>query len=205
MAEPDEFRAMKGIDVDTLRREIKDKYAEVVAKPNGEFHFHTGRVAAERAGYEASWLDGVPQDALSSFAGVANPFHWGLPRAGEHVVDVGSGAGSDSFIAANAVGPEGSVIGVDMTPAMLARSRASASGSANIEFLEGVAEELPVPDGWADLVISNGVINLVPDKLAAYSEIARVLKPGGRVQVADICVEVEVPESARRDIDLWTG
>ena len=200
---------MKGIDVDVLRQEIQDKYAELVAKPDGEFHFHTGRVAAERAGYEASWLDGVPEDALSSFAGVANPFHWGLPNAGEHVVDVGSGAGSDSFIAANAVGPDGSVVGVDMTPAMLERSRASArasaSGSANIEFREGVAEELPVPDGWADVVISNGVINLVPDKLAAYSEITRVLKPGGRVQVADICVELEVPESARRDIDLWTG
>ena len=94
MAEPDERRAMTGIDVDTLRREIQDKYAEVVAKPDGEFHFHTGRVAAERAGYEASWLDGVPQDALRSFAGVANPFHWGLPKAGEHVVDVGSGGGT---------------------------------------------------------------------------------------------------------------
>jgi ubiquinone/menaquinone biosynthesis C-methylase UbiE len=121
------------------------------------------------------------------------------------VVDVGSGAGSDSFIAAKAVGPEGSVVGIDMTPAMLDRARASASGFANVEFRQGVAEQLPVPDGWADVVVSNGVINLVPDKMAAYSEITRVLKPGGRVQVADICVELEVPESARRDIDLWTG
>jgi arsenite methyltransferase len=196
---------MAELDLGSLRREIQTKYAEVVAKPNSEFHFRTGRVAAERAGYAASWLDGVPEDALGSFAGVANPFHWGLPHAGEHVVDVGSGAGSDSFIAANAVGPSGSVVGVDMTPAMLERSRASAAGFDNIEFREGMAEGLPVPDGWADIVISNGVINLVPDKMAAYSEISRVLKPGGRIQVADICVELEVPESARDDIDLWTG
>ncbi len=196
---------MSELDIASLRQEIQNKYAELVAKPNGEFHFHTGRVAAERAGYEASWLDGVPDDALGSFAGVANPFHWGLPQTAEHVVDVGSGAGSDSFIAASAVGPKGNVVGVDMTPAMVERSRASASGFDNVEFREGVAEELPVEDGWADVVISNGVINLVPDKLAAYSEIARVLKPGGRVQVADICVELEVPESARDDIDLWTG
>jgi SAM-dependent methyltransferase len=196
---------MADLDVENLRKEIQDKYAKVVASPNGEFHFHTGRVAAERAGYAAAWLDGVPEDALGSFAGVANPFHWGLPQPGERVVDVGSGAGSDSFIAAKAVGPEGSVVGIDMTPAMLDRARASASGFANVEFRQGVAEQLPVPDGWADVVVSNGVINLVPDKMAAYSEITRVLKPGGRVQVADICVELEVPESARRDIDLWTG
>lgn len=196
---------MAELDVEALRREIQDKYSEVVAKPDSEFHFHTGRVAAERAGYEAAWLDGVPEDALGSFAGVANPFHWGLPKAGERVIDVGSGAGADSFIAANAVGPEGRVVGVDMTPAMLESSRASAKGSPNVEFREGVAEEIPVPDGWADVVISNGVINLVPDKVAAYSEISRVLRPGGRVQIADICVELEVPESARRDIDLWTG
>jgi arsenite methyltransferase len=196
---------MADLDVEKLRREIQDKYSEVVAKPNSEFHFHTGRVAAERAGYDAEWLDAVPEGALGSFAGVANPFHWGLPKSGERVVDIGSGAGSDSFIAANAVGPDGSVIGVDMTAAMLENSRVSAEGFTNVEFREGVAEELPVPDGWADIVISNGVINLVPDKMAAYSEIVRVLKPDGRVQVADICVELEVPESARRDIDLWTG
>ena len=138
---------------------------------------------------------------------VANPFHWGLPRAGERVVDVGSGTGLDSMIAANAVRPEGTVVGVDMTPEMLERALAGAdeAGIVNVEFREGLAEQLPVDDGWADLVISNGVINLVPDKLGAYREIARVLKPGGRVQVADICVEKPVPESALRDIDLWTG
>ncbi len=195
------------VDIEQLRTEIQEKYAEVVAKPNSDFHFHTGRVAAKRAGYEDPWIDGVPESALGSFAGVANPFHWGLPRAGEYVVDVGSGAGTDSMIAANAVGPEGSVIGVDMTPEMLERSRASVAeaGITSVDFRDGLAERLPVEDGWADVVISNGVINLVPDKLAAYREIARVLKPGGRVQVADICVELEVPESAQRDIDLWTG
>ncbi|MEX0991663.1 MAG: methyltransferase domain-containing protein [Actinomycetota bacterium] len=195
------------VDIEQLRAEIQEKYAEVVAKPNSDFHFHTGRVAAERAGYDAAWLDGVPESALGSFAGVANPFHWGLPRPGDHVVDVGSGAGSDSLIAANAVGPEGSVVGVDMTAEMLERSRASAAEAqiTNVEFREGFAEGLPVEDGWADMVISNGVINLVPDKLAAYREIVRVLKPGGRVHIADICVEMEVPESAQRDVDLWTG
>lgn len=197
---------MADLDMGKLRQEIQDKYSEVVARPDSEFHFHTGRVAAERAGYEAAWLDAVPEEALGSFAGVANPFHWGLPKSGERVVDVGSGAGSDSFIAANAVGLKGAVIGIDMTPAMLDRARAAAEDrQTKVEFREGVAEELPVPDAWADVVISNGVINLVPDKMAAYSEIARVLKPGGRIQIADICVELEVPESARRDIDLWTG
>ena len=144
---------------------------------------------------------------MESFAGVANPFHWGLPKSGERVVDVGSGAGADSLIAALAVGDDGAVIGVDMTPAMLERSRSAASsaGLSHVTFSEGVAEHLPVEDGWADVVISNGVINLVPDKVAAYREIVRVLRPGGRVQAADICVEMEVPESARSDVDLWTG
>jgi len=139
--------------------------------------------------------------------GLANPFRWGLPQAGENVVDVGSCAGMDCLIAARAVGPKGRVVGVDMTPAMLERADACAreAGLTNVEFRKGLAESLPVPDGWADVVISNGVINLVPDKVGAYQEIARVLKPGGRVQVADICVEKPVPEAALGDIDLWTG
>ncbi len=195
------------LDVDALRREVQDKYSRIAEKPDGSYHFHMGRVAAERAGYENEWLDAVPTAAMESFAGVANPFYWGLPKHGERVVDVGSGAGSDSLIAARAVGDDGAVIGVDMTPAMLERSRSAASsaGLSHVTFSEGVAEHLPVEDGWADVVISNGVINLVPDKVAAYREIVRVLRPGGRVQVADICVEMEVPESARSDIDLWTG
>lgn len=150
---------------------------------------------------------GLPEDAVSSFAGVANPFHWGLPKPGERVVDVGCGAGTDCLIASSAIGSDGHVVGVDMTGAMLERARAGAAraGVTNAEFREGYAESIPVTDAWADLVISNGVINLVPDKLAAYREIARVLRPGGRIQIADICVDREVSEGAKRDIDLWSG
>ena len=195
------------VDTDRLRREVKEKYREVVEHPDATFHFHTGLRAATNAGYVAEWVEGLPKQAVASFAGLSNPFHWGLPRSGERVVDVGSGAGMDSLIAARAVGPSGAVIGVDMTPAMLQRAREAAIEASipNVEFQEGLAESLPVPDGWADLVISNGVINLVPGKLQAYREITRVLHPGGRVQVADICVERPIPESALGDIDLWTG
>ena len=195
------------IDVERLRSEIRDKYEEVVKKPDAPFHFRTGRPAAMRAGYLEEWLEGLPEWAVGSFAGVANPYHWGLPHTGERVVDVGSGAGIDCLVAARAVGPDGAVVGVDMTPAMLERAGVAAAeaGFGNLEFREGLAERIPVEDGWADLVISNGVINLVPDKLGAYREIVRVLRPGGRVQVADICVERPVPEAAQRDVDLWTG
>ena len=195
------------VDVAKLREEIRTKYVEVVEHPDATFHFHTGLRATANAGYRDEWLEGLPRSSITSFAGVANPFHWGLPRPGERVVDIGSGAGMDSMVAANAVGAEGRVVGVDMTPEMLERARTGAeeAGIRNVEFREGLAEQLPVDDGWADVAISNGVINLVPDKLGAYSEIARILKPGGRVQVADICVEKPVPESALKDIDLWTG
>jgi SAM-dependent methyltransferase len=195
------------VDLERLREEIQDKYMEVVESPDADFHFHTGKRAAANAGYLDEWIEDLPGSSITSFAGVANPFHWGLPRSGEHVVDVGSGAGMDSLIAARAVGSGGRVVGVDMTPAMLERARASAveAGLVNVAFREGLAESLPIADGWADVVISNGVINLVPDKVGAYQEIARVLKPGGRVQVADICVEKPVPAAALGDIDLWTG
>jgi arsenite methyltransferase len=195
------------VDVDRLRDEVREKYREVVDHPDATFHFHTGLRAAGNAGYLEEWVEGLPKQTVASFAGVSNPFHWGLPAPGERVVDVGSGAGMDSLIASRAVGPDGAVVGVDMTPAMIDRARAAASeaSASNVEFRQGLAESLPVPDGWADVVISNGVINLVPDKLGAYREIARVLRPGGRVQVADICVEQPVPESALQDIDLWTG
>jgi len=195
------------VDVGKLRDEIQSKYQEVVDHPDATFHFHTGVRAASNAGYENAWLEGLPKQAVASFAGVANPFNWGLPLDGERVVDVGSGAGMDSMIAARAVGPTGQVIGVDMTPAMLERARAGArdAGIENVEFREGLAERLPVDKGWADVVISNGVLNLVPDKVGAYKQIFRALKPGGRIQIADICVDRPVPESALRDIDLWTG
>ncbi len=195
------------VDLDDLRREVRDKYREVAEDPGGEYHFHTGRPHAVRLGYPSEPLGSLPDEMCDSFAGVANPFYWGLPLPGERVVDLGSGAGMDSFIAALCVGDTGAVIGIDMTPEMLARSRRGAErmGLSNIEFREGFIEKLPIESDWADLVISNGVINLCPDKLGVYREINRVLKPGGRMTIADICVERPVPESALRDIDLWTG
>jgi arsenite methyltransferase len=196
------------VDVAALRSAVQEHYAEVAHDPTGgDFHFHTGRAATARLGYPDELLDGFPEACIEAFAGVANPFHWGLPRAGERVIDIGSGGGLDAMVAARVVGPEGAVVGVDMTPAMLARARrnAEAAGIDNVEFREGLAEDLPVEDGWADLVISNGVLNLVPDKVAAYEEIVRALRPGGRIQIADVCVEVEVPRDAREDIELWKG
>jgi len=195
------------VDVDALRREVQEKYREVAADPTAEFHFHTGRAHALRMGYPESPLDQLPDEATDAFAGVANPFHWGLPKRGERVVDLGSGAGMDTFLAALAVGAEGRAIGIDMTSEMLDLSSHMATelDLQNVEFREGLIEQLPVESDWADVVISNGVINLCPDKLGVYKEIRRVLKPGGRMTIADICVEKPVPQSALKDIDLWTG
>ena len=157
--------------------------------------------------YEDEWLEGIREASIESFARTGNPFSLGELRPGERVVDVGCGAGIDSLIAATRVGSEGRVIGVDMTPSMLQKARQAAKevGLANVEFREGYAEELPVEDGWADVVISNGVLNLIPDKATALEEMSRVLKPGGRLQIGDILVQKAVPESAKRKIDLWTG
>lgn len=195
------------VDVDRLRSEVRTKYREVAEQPTAAYHFHTGRAHALRLGYRPDLIGQLPEPACEAFAGVAHPFHWGTPRPGEHVVDLGSGGGMDSLLAALCVGTEGRVVGVDMTPEMLQRSAhvAAENGFDNVEFREGVIESVPVEDGWADVVISNGVINLCPDKLRVYSEIARVLKPGGRMMIADICIEKPVPEDALRDIDLWTG
>lgn len=195
------------VDVDHLRSEILTKYSEVAETPGALHHFHTGRPALDHLEYPREVTDPLPDTAADAFAGVANVFHWGLPAPGERVVDVGSGAGTDALIAAHAVGDAGAVVGVDMNEAMLGRARAAAQagGYHGVEFREGAAEALPVPDGWADVVISNGVLNLVPDKAAAYTEIQRVLRPGGRMQVSDICVDHEVPDQARADVDLWTA
>ena len=195
------------VDIDELRKEVREKYSEVAKDPTARYHFHTGRAHALRLGYPPTQLDTLPEEACEAFAGVGNPFFWGGPKPGEKVVDLGSGAGTDSFLAARWVGDEGRVIGVDMTPEMIARSRTMAAkyGLTNVEFREGLIEDLPVDDGWADVVISNGVINLCPDKIGVYRQIFRVLNPGGRMTVADICVERPVPEVALRDIDLWTG
>ena len=195
------------LDVDTLRRAIREEYAEVAANPEKGFHFHTGRPLARMLEYADEWLEGLPESSIESFAGTGNPFSLGELRPGERVVDVGCGAGIDSLIAAKKVGPDGRVIGVDMTQSMLEKARQGAkeAGLKNVEFREGYAEELPIVDGWADVVISNGVLNLMPDKSAALEEMSRVLKPNGRLQIGDILVQKAVPESAKRKIDLWTG
>ena len=195
------------VDAELLRSEVRQKYKEVAVDPHGEFHFHTGRPLAARLGYDPSVVHELPDVAVESFAGVGNPFSIHDFTAGEKVVDVGSGAGFDSFIAAEFVGESGEVVGVDMTSEMLDKSRttASALGMDHVEFREGLAEALPVPDGWADVVISNGVFNLCADKQAVFNEAMRVLRPGGRLQFADIANGNEVPEEAVRDIDLWTA
>ena len=195
------------LDINTLRRAIREEYAEVAANPEKGFHFHTGRPLARMLEYADEWLEGLPESSIGSFAGTGNPFSLGELRPGERVVDVGCGAGIDSLIAAKKVGPNGRVIGVDMTPSMLKKARQGAkeAGLKNVEFREGYAEELPIVDGWAEVVISNGVLNLMPDKSAALEEMSRVLKPNGRLQIGDILVQKAVPESAKRKIDLWTG
>ncbi len=195
------------VDRDTLRNAIREEYQEVAREPQKGFHFHTGRRLARILGYDEALLEGVPEASIGPFAGTGNPFRMGSLGPGERVVDVGCGAGIDSLIAAGMVGPEGSVIGVDMTPAMLetAESSRREAGRTNVEFRKGFGEELPVPEGWADVVISNGAFNLMPDKLRALREMSRVLKPGGRLQIADILVQKPVSESAKEDIDLWTG
>jgi SAM-dependent methyltransferase len=194
-------------DLESLRAAIQEEYERVALEPQRGFHFHTGRPLASLLGYPDEWLAGLPESSIESFAGTGNPFILGALHAGEKIVDVGSGAGFDSLIAARMVSPSGQVIGIDMTPAMIekARSAADEAGIDNVEFRHGYAEALPVEDGWADVVISNGVLNLIPDKSTALQEMARVLKPGGRLQIGDILVQKAVPESARRKIDLWTG
>jgi arsenite methyltransferase len=195
------------LDVEVLREAIQEEYAEVAAHPHRGFHFHTGRPLARMLEYADEWLIGIPESSIESFAGTGNPFSLGELHPGERVVDVGCGAGIDSLIAAKKVAPGGRVIGVDMTPSMLEKARyaANETGLSNVEFREGYAEALPVEDGWADVVISNGVLNLMPDKAAALEEMSRVLKPDGRLQIGDILVQKAVPESAKRKIDLWTG
>ena len=195
------------LDTDLLRAAIQEEYAEVASCPLKGFHFHTGRYLADRLGYPAGRVMSLPDAAVESFAGVGNPFTWGDPRSGATVIDLGSGAGFDALLAGQMVGPEGHVIGVDMTPAMLEKARGNAVllGLGNVEFREGFLESLPVETGSLDLVISNGVINLCPDKETVLGEAFRVLKPGGRLQISDIIVSIPVPGDAKEDIALWTG
>lgn len=193
------------VNAEELRCLISDKYTEVAKTPGKGFHFHTGKPLAMMLGYEEAIVDALPSGTVDSFAGTGNPFSMGELRAGETVLDVGCGAGFDTLIAARQVGPSGRVISIDMTPAMLEKAQAGARGAAllNIDFREGLAEALPADNESVDVVISNGVINLCPDKMAAMQEIHRVLKPGGRIQIGDIVVHKEVPEDAKADIDLW--
>jgi arsenite methyltransferase len=194
------------IDVHLLKSEIKKTYASVSDEPEREFVFPTGRAWAEDLGYPRE-LANVPDNAVESFAGVANPWTMGRLTEGERVLDLGSGAGTDSLVAAQMVGPEGSVTGIDMTPEMLGKARgaAAALGVGNVEFVEGEAEHLPFPDASFDVVISNGVIDLIPDKDAVFAELHRVLVPGGRIQIADVTIQNPVSAEGRRNIDLWTG
>jgi arsenite methyltransferase len=194
------------IDVATLKSEVRKIYARVSTAPDEDFIFPTGRAWAEDLGYPDE-LAAVPQSAVESFAGVANPFSLGRLRPGEHVLDLGSGAGTDSLVAALMVGPAGHVTGIDMTLEMLEKARRSASemGTQNVDFIESEAEALPFAEASFDVVISNGVIDLIPDKDAVFSELHRVLTPGGRIQIADVTIQNPVSEEGRRDIDLWTG
>src|SRR5256886_13888414 len=194
------------IDIDVLKSEIKKTYASVSEDPERDFIFPTGRPWAEDLGYPAE-LANVPEAAVESFAGVANPWQMGRLAPGERVLDLGSGAGTDSLIAAQMVGEQGKATGIDMTPQMLAKARAAAAelGAANVEFVEAEAEQLPFPDESFDVVISNGVIDLIPDKDAVFAELHRVLVPGGRMQIADVTIQNPVSAEGRRNIDLWTG
>ena len=197
-----------GLDTERLRREVASMYERVATAPDGSFHFHRGPAYAVRAlGYDPAELGSLPEEATASFAGVANPLAIAPLLAGETVLDIGCGAGTDLMLAARRIAPAGRALGVDMTASMREKARAAAraAGLPNVEVLAGDAESLPLPDESVDVVISNGVLNLAPDKDAAFAEVARVLRPGGRLQLGDIAVAVELSEEVRRDVDLWTG
>lgn len=195
------------LDRNEIRKSVQDEYATVALEPERGFHFHIGRKLLNMMDYQEEWLDGLPESAIESFAGTGNPFSLGEIQPGYHVVDIGSGAGLDSLIAARMAGKDGRVIGVDMTPAMLEKAQHNAKkmGLNNVTFRRGYGEDLPVEDKWADVVISNGVLNLMPDKQAGLHEMARVLKKTGALQLGDILVEKDVPLSAKKDIALWSG
>jgi arsenite methyltransferase len=195
------------IDRDQLREQVKAKYIDVAQEPEKGFHFHTGKPLARMLGYEDAEIDASPPATVDSFAGTGNPLSMGQLRPGEIVLDIGCGAGFDTLIAAREVGAAGQVIALDMTEAMLEKTRLGARdlGIQNVEARLGYAENLPVEDSSVDVVISNGVINLCPDKVQVMKEVWRVLKPRGRFQIGDIIVHKEVEQSAKDDIDLWSG
>ncbi len=195
------------VDRDQLRARVSAKYTDVATSPAKGFHFHTGRPLAGMLGYDDADVAALPRGTVDSFAGTGNPFTLGRLRPGEVVLDIGCGAGFDTLLAARQVGPGGHVIAVDMTEAMREKTRAGAAalGLTNVEVRHGYAEDMPVADESVDVVISNGVINLCPDKPAVMREVCRVLRPGGRFQIGDIVVHKEVPQDAKDDIELWSG
>jgi arsenite methyltransferase len=196
------------IDTQMLRAEVSKVYSRVAADPDGDFHFHRGPAyAAEFLGYDPAELAALPAECTASFAGIANPHAIAPLVEGETVLDIGCGAGMDLLLAARHVGPRGRAAGIDMTDAMRDRAlrSAAAAGLTNVEVYLADATSLPIPDSCVDVVISNGVLNLVPEKERAFAEIQRVLRPGGRLQLADIVLDAELGEDIRRNIDLWTG
>ena len=198
---------MPKISESDLRKEVRKEYANVARDPHKGYHFHTGREALRRIGYDEALYETVPEESIASFAGTGNPFMLGSIHAGETVVDIGSGAGLDALIAAKLVGPGGRVVGIDMTPEMRQKASAGAQamGAQHVDFREGLVEDLPLPDAFADVVISNGVLNLTLDKVETLKEWARVLKPGGRLYIGDIQLTKTLPDAALDDISLWTG
>jgi SAM-dependent methyltransferase len=195
------------VDRDSLEAQVKDMYERVAREPEGEFHFEMGRDLTERLGYPPEDLDRIPQEAIASFAGVGYYFHLADLEPGEKVVDLGSGSGTDTFVAALAVGPEGVVVGVDMTDAQRekAENLRDAAGFTQVTYRKGYIEKLPINDETVDVVISNGVINLSPEKAKVFREVARILKPGGRLAIADIVTESNLPETVSCNADLWAA
>lgn len=197
--------AIAGFSREQILSAVQQMYTDVASFPDQQFHFPTGRAACLFVGYSQDWLDRIPATALESFAGVGFPFRAEVIRQGVRVLDVGAGSGTDTLTAARLVGPQGKVFALDMTQAMLAKLRANVAHAdvRNVEVIEGNAEAIPLPDASVDVVTSNGVLNLVPDKPKAFAEIYRVLRPGGRVQIADIVVSQPVSESSKANPKLW--
>ncbi len=197
-----------GFDKERLKTEVRATYSQVAENPQGDFHFHRGPAyAARQLGYDIEELNALPSSATAPFAGVGNPFKMDALPPGAAIADIGSGAGMDCLLTARRVGKAGSIVGIDMTDAMLERARGAAAqaGFDQVRFEKADMTGLPLENGSIDVVMSNGVINLAPDKAGVFAELYRVVKPGGRVQFADIIIGTELSEDARNNIDLWTG
>lgn len=203
----DRLNPSSNIPAGILRNAIRKEYSSVANEPDKGYHFHTGKKALKRIGYDEKLYELIPEDNIASFAGTGNPFGIGFIHTGDVVVDVGSGAGCDALIAAQLVGPTGRVVGIDMTAEMLEKARTGAETmrASHVEFVEGYADDLPLPDNFADVIISNGVLNLTSDKEKTLKNWERVLKPGGRLFIGDISISKKIPQEALNDVLLWTG